>query len=100
MKIHQINDDNGQLHAFEVGNSLLGRKGVLKIVRNIPGVIVTEEPKLFSRTQREEFCRFQLDGQEFVVEEPFGDNSRYLISAVPPGPCHQFELVEKTFAKA
>ncbi|MEZ5489604.1 MAG: hypothetical protein R3F50_04735 [Gammaproteobacteria bacterium] len=94
-------NDEGEIHGFEIGNLLVTRKGVLRIVERIPEVTVTLKPKLFARPpQHDVFCQFQYQGQEFEIEEPWGDNSRYLISAVPPGPCPQMEFIERAFAEA
>ncbi len=34
-------------------------------------------PRRFSWMGEDEFCEFELEGQTFVVYEPFGDSSRY-----------------------
>jgi len=69
-------------------------------VKQIPGVEILDEPKFLSAFREEEFCKFKVGERVFVIEEPFGDNSRYLISAEPPGPCPEFAVVEQTFAES
>ncbi len=98
MKTYPLTNEEGKLHAFEIANSGLGRKGLVSIVEKIPGVVLLKKPKLLSWLREEEFCRFVLESQEFSIEEPFGDNSRYLIGAVPPGWCSQLEVVEEVFS--
>lgn len=100
MKIFPMIEQSGQLHAFEISNSFVSRSSVVRIVRKIPRVTISSKPKLLSWFRESKFCSFTVDGQKFSVEEPFGDNSRYLVSAEPPGPCMQFEAVEKAFAEA
>ena len=100
MKTHHIHTNSGELHAFEIGNTLVGRRKVLKIVKNIPGATVTKKPRFLSWFRESEFCQFIINGKLFTVEEPFGDNSRYIISTEPPGPCAELEFVEKVFSEA
>lgn len=100
MKTYPQRSSSGELHAFEIENILTSRRKVLRIVKSIPGVKVISSPMFLSWFRESTVCRFSVDGQEFSVEEPFGDNSRYLISAEPPGPCAQFGVVEKAFNEA
>ena len=99
VKTFDLFDDAGRLHAFEVSNLWLGRRGVVKIVRTIPGVTVLKVPqRMFSWRTEDEFCKFAVCGRQFTVEEPFGDNSRYLIASEPPGWCPELQTVHKAFA--
>ena len=100
MKTYAVENEHGKLHAFEVPNSFLSRKGVVKLVSKIPGASIIKRPRFFSWFREDEFCKFEVDGQLFVVEEPYGDNSRFLISAEPPGWCPQLEVVIKAFSGA
>ena len=100
MKTYPIKNDHDQLHAFEVDNLLIGRRGVVRIVEGIPGVEVIQRPKLLSWLREDVFCKFKVEQQAFTVEEPFGDSSRYMIAAEPPGWCPQLEVVEKAFRDA
>ena len=97
VKTYPLNNEQGRLHAFEISNFLIGRRGVVKIIRKIPGSSIVKGPKFFSWSSEAEFCRFKVESQQFSVGEPFGDNSRYLVSADPPGWCPQIEIVEKSF---
>ena len=73
MKVYDILDDAGCVRAFEVSNLFLSRRRTCDIINGISGVEVT-------RSLREAvFCSFTLDGQRFWAEEPWNDNSRYLI---------------------
>ena len=99
MKIHPFHNDEGKLHAFEVPNILLSRKAIVKLVSNIPGASVVKKPSLLSWFREDMFCKFIVDGQMFTVEEPYGDNSRYLVGAEPPGWCPQLEVVERAFSE-
>jgi hypothetical protein len=48
----------------------------------------------------DEFCRFYVEGQLFVIWEPWGDNSRFWIGPDPTAPCPQLGLVRDAFALA
>lgn len=100
MKTFILKNEDGKIHAFEVENSLLSRKAVTGVVEKIPGASIIKKPKLFSWFREDEFCRFQIENQTFSVQEPFGDNSRFLISAEPPGWSAQIELVESIFSQS
>ena len=100
MKTYPIENEDGQLNAFEIDNLLIGRQGVVRIVERIPEAVIIQRPKLLSWLREDVFCRLEVGQQAFTVEEPFGDNSRYLVGAEPPGWCPQLEVVEKAFREA
>jgi len=54
-------------------------------------------PRLFSWLRESEFCEFEFEGVSFAAEEPFGDNSRYLIGRKPSGHSDQIEVVRRAF---
>jgi len=45
MKTFEHFDQTGHLRAFEISNLWLGRRGVVKIVRTIPGVTILKVPQ-------------------------------------------------------
>jgi len=96
MKVYDVLDKDGRVFAFEVNNFLLSRRRVCAIVRKIPGVRVIHAPKLFSRD--EEFCEFEVDGQRFVVWEPWGDSSRFWIGPKSKQWCPEIKIVRDFFA--
>ena len=100
MKVFDLADENGISFAFEVRNALLGRRGLCTVVSRIPGVRITMRPAFWSWFREEEFCRFEVDGIQFVAWEPFGDNSRYWIGPDPPRPIPQLAVVRAAFAQA
>ena len=98
MKTHPIQNEQKQLYAFEINNTFKGRRAVTKIIETIPNVTVTKKPKFFSWFgDNDIFCIFNLNNKEFTVEEPFGDNSRYLIVSNPPGHCPELVVIEEVF---
>ena len=100
MKTYPLKNEEGKLHAFEINNSWLSRNRVVHIAQGIPDVVIVRKPKMFSWFREEVFCEFKVGEQLFTVEEPFGDNSRFLVGAEPPGWCPQLELVEMAFREA
>jgi hypothetical protein len=77
-----------------------GRHGACRIARRIPGARVVRSQRRFASSNRDGFCEFELDGVTFIIEEPFGDNSRYWIG---PNPAHymaQTAVVRDIFARA
>lgn len=99
MKIYPVEDDQGRLHAFEVDHLRLSRAKAAKIVKAIPNVSITREPKRFLSWFREDvFCEFSIDGAVFQVDEPFGDSARYWIGKKGGGGwCEELELVKRAF---
>jgi hypothetical protein len=100
MKTYALRDTEGRTLAFEVSNLLLGRRAVVRIVRTVPGVRITKEPRRWRLSNDEDFCEFELAGVRFVVSEPYGDNSRYWIGPQPPRWIVGVERVEAAFARA
>ena len=82
MHTYDLKDEQSRVYAFEVGNFLLTRLGLYRLVRRIPGCRVTRRPTAFmqwSSEDNDEFCEFEVDGMPFVAWEPWGDNSRYWV---------------------
>lgn len=97
MKVHDLEDSEGRVDAFEVGNGLLTRNKAVKVVSAIPGVRVLRTPKIFE--SNEEFAEFELDGVLFKIWEPFGDNSRYWVGPEPAEWCEQIAIVREAFVQ-
>jgi hypothetical protein len=95
--VYDINDADGRVLAFEVDNSTLGRRGVCKVLARIPGCRLVSGPRFLSWLRESEFCQFEIEGVTFVVEEPFGDNSRYCIGPQPPRWVSQIAIVRQAF---
>ena len=98
MKVYEIHDSQGRVFAFEIENLGVGRRGVCRIVERISGAKVIRQPKFLSWFREAEFCEFTVDGESFVAEEPWGDNSRYWIGPKPTRWVPQAEKVRDAFA--
>ena len=94
MRTYPLRDEMGHLRGFEV-SSLLGRRLARRIAASMPGVSILD-----SNIREEQFCRFDLYGDLFLIEEPFGDNSRFLVAPAVPGPSARLEQVATHFAQS
>ena len=84
MRTYPIPDANGELYAFEVGNLLISGATIGRIVRSKLGATITSKPTtVLSKTDVR--LGFILRGVQFVVVEPYGDNSRYWVGPESEG---------------
>jgi len=80
MKTYPQYTEDNKLSSFEINNIFCSRKKATRVIETIPGVKVLRRPKRFLSWFREDvFCEFELGGATYLVEEPFGDNSRFWI---------------------
>jgi hypothetical protein len=89
MKVYDLKDAEGRVFAFEVDNIVLGRRGLCRVIRKIPGATLLRQPVRFLSWFREsEFCEFEMNGVRFSADEgPWGDDSRYWVGPKPPDGC-------------
>lgn len=97
MKIYEGRDEKGALVYFEVPNHFLSRIAACKLVAAIPGANVTFRQRPFTVFADEVFCKFELGGRNFELWEPFGDNSRFHVAALPLTACVEMETLRKVF---
>jgi hypothetical protein len=77
MKTYPIHLPNGTLYAFEITSVWLTFWPLYKILRSVQGV--TDVRRNWFNDDR---VTFKLYGKQAVVNEPWGDNSRYWIGLV------------------
>jgi hypothetical protein len=97
VRIHDLNAKYERFCGFEVSNTLLSRGQACRIVQKIPGAALVRKSRLFRDT--DEFCEFTLAGETFVIEEPFGDNSRYWIRSNGPSQTSSLLQIRAAFEK-
>ncbi len=85
MKIYEGSNKDGEITYLEVPNTFLSRKGVLSIIKKIPGA----QDILFQ--SGDVFCTFELNGKKFEVLEPFNDSSRFHIGEKEAKPSNELE---------
>jgi hypothetical protein len=96
MKVHDLKDEQGRVFAFEVPNTLLTRRGACKLVESIPGArLLSGRAEL----RQQEFCSFEVQGKNFKVWEPWGDNSRYWVGPEPAQWCEEVSIVRDAFVR-
>ncbi len=61
------------MHGFEIGNVLISMGTIKRILKNLGAT------SLKRQFWNEDRLLFRYDGEEWVVHEPYGDNSRYWI---------------------
>lgn len=98
MRIYDLKDDQGDVFAFQVGIPILRPWIIIRAIKSIPSVEIVKTHISFSF---EEVCWvFNVNGVQFEVFEPFGDNSMYWV-----GPSHglispdNIKLVREAFRK-
>jgi hypothetical protein len=99
MKVHDLKDAEGRVFAFEVDNGGLGRRGLCRIVRRVPGARIIRTPVLLLSWFREtSFCEFEVEGVRFEANEgAWGDSDRYWIGPRSPGWVPQLAAVRQAF---
>jgi hypothetical protein len=100
MEIYDLRDAEGRVFAFEIETTSLGRHGACRVARRIPGARVVRCQRRFAWSNRDDFCEFDLGAVTVIIEEPFGDNSRYWVGPVPPQYVPQIAAVRKTCSRA
>jgi hypothetical protein len=74
MKTYPIYSENGQLKGFEITSAWIRFGPLLRILRSVDGV--TEVSRQWFNDER---VSFKFHGRNAVINEPWGDNSRYWI---------------------
>ena len=82
MKTHPILRADGSMLAFEVTSAWLSFRPLLKILRSVDGI--TDVRRNYFNEDRLTFYFCELP---FVVNEPWGDSSRYWIGPKKPDNC-------------
>jgi hypothetical protein len=75
MKVYDLHDAQGRLTGFEIDNGWLQPRGVRYVLNRLP-----RARTLPPSGAPDERARFEVDGVRFQMIEPFGDNSRYLVT--------------------
>ncbi|PVZ70359.1 hypothetical protein [Pelagibaculum spongiae] len=86
MKVHSLHDENGKLRAFEVTSTWVRMDPLLKILISVSGV--SDVKRSWFNDDR---VSFKYHGYDCVVNEPWGDNSRYWVGVISPT---EYKLVD------
>jgi hypothetical protein len=96
MHTSPTHDDHGHLTGFEISNLLISRAGVVRLLRTVPMVTITKNPKRWT-LEDDDFVHFTMNEHLFKVIEPFGDNSRYWIVVEDAAGQGEVEGIRKVF---
>ena len=96
MRTYPFNKD-GTTTAFEIEHGLISRRRIARLLATVPGVT---DVKLGGHFGSADDVRvyFKYLGSEYEVEEPFGDNTRYIVGPKDPAvTSHSIEAIESAF---
>ncbi len=78
MVVHKLYKDE-IFFAFELDCIYVSLKKIEELLNQVDSVSEVKGRKLFSQETEDEHLSFKYKDHEFIVWEPFGDNSRYWI---------------------
>ena len=79
MKTYTLNTDQGECIGFEIQNNFFGSRSIARFIKRVPGCEVKSIRKIFAPS--EIHTTFRYKDKEFIVWEPYGDNSRLHIGS-------------------
>lgn len=74
----------GRVWSLEVPADV-GRRRLARILKSIPGVRLSVSPGWFSWLSDRPFCRFEFNGQQYVVEASWPAGDAFEVSPEPQG---------------
>jgi hypothetical protein len=77
--------NEGRTHAFEIENVYVSRRTVAKLLRQTEGITDVHLRGRFGSSDDVRVA-FKYLGSDYIVWEPYGDNSRYWIGPAELGP--------------
>ena len=77
MKTYPLVSDGGDYSGFEIGNTFISLRRIINILKTKLNIQNIRKQKLFDSSENR--INFIYKNQEYIVWEPFGDNSRYWI---------------------
>ncbi len=78
MKTYPIIEDGPDPFAFEIDHVYLSRKTIARILGKVEGVTEVHQGGRFGSPD-DVRIEFKCQGHDYIVMEPFGDNSRYWV---------------------
>jgi|MudIll2142460700_1097286.scaffolds.fasta_scaffold348822_2 hypothetical protein len=97
MRIFDLRNEAGEVHAFEIRNLFVSRRRACRIAASVPGAEMLHAKKSWSADDL--FCVFRLGSRVIEITEPFGDSSRFLVGGNPPGWSDELSKVREVFAR-
>lgn len=96
---HSQKGEDDQPIAFEIDNVYIGPGAIASLLEAIKGITDVRKEG-FGGMPREIHVRFKYQGYDYVVWEPYGDNSRYCIGPDNPDECKKsIRPIEEVFKR-
>ncbi|KZC39906.1 hypothetical protein RHOFW510R12_01280 [Rhodanobacter sp. FW510-R12] len=93
-----MRNDSGQVVAFEIDNIYASRRTICKLLQAVDGVTDVALASAFGGSD-DVRVRFDFHNRQYVVVEPFGDNSRYWVGpANNDSPSESVAPLERAFS--
>ena len=90
-------DRDGTITAFEIENTLISRRRIARLLATVPGVTDVKLGGEFG-SANDIRVSFKYLGDDYEVEEPYGDNARYIVGPKDPvATRHSIEQIEAAF---
>ena len=84
MKVYENSSKPGRVWSIEV-SSRIGRRSLVRVIASIPGVLITQKPRMLSQLRDAPFCSFELGNRRFKIEAVWPAGGRFEISPDPSG---------------
>lgn len=94
MKTYPVMDECGQPFAVEVDMVYCGLRDLVRVIASsagVSGAAVGKGPSGGADVR----ATFQYQGDDYVVTEPFGDNSRYWVGPAARSVRHDISAIEE-----
>jgi hypothetical protein len=95
MRIYELLNEQGKPRAFEVSNLFLTRNRACQIAASVTGAKVSKRSRVFRDS--DDFCEFNIGDETFIIEEPYGDNSRFWIGPKTQSASHALPAIRAKF---
>lgn len=96
LRIYTYNDGLSSSSGFEVENIYIGLNSISRILQSIPGVSDVQKRELFCQWGSVRL-KFKFMGDDYIVDEPFDDNSRYWVGPVDSGNLRDMAALKAAF---
>jgi len=99
MKTYMLYNANGSPFAFEIDNIYISLRKIEHILNTNTNVSEVKVRKLLSKDDSEIHIKFKYFDEDYIIWEPFGDNSRYWIGPYKDNLEQEMSSLEESFGK-
>jgi len=96
MRTYPLLKDDGSLHAFEITSAWIRFGPLFNVLNSVQGVTEVTRQRF-----NEDRVAFKFHGFDCVVNEPWGDNSRYWVGLADPDTYSDIDIspIHEAFKK-